>query len=58
MNKKLDCLVAGETNVDLMIGASVSLEPGKEKLADDIRLVLGGSSSITAFNLAALGTKV
>lgn len=58
MNKKLDCLVAGETNVDLMIGASVSLAPGKEKLANDIRLVLGGSSSITAFNLAALGTKV
>lgn len=58
MNKKLDCLVAGETNVDLMIGSSVSLEPGKEKLADDIRLVLGGSSSITAFNLAALGAKV
>jgi sugar/nucleoside kinase (ribokinase family) len=58
MNKKLDCLVAGEANVDLLIGASISLEPGKEKLANDIRLVLGGSSSITAFNLAALGTKV
>jgi sugar/nucleoside kinase (ribokinase family) len=58
MNKKLDCLVVGETNVDLMIGASVTLEPGKEKLATNISLVLGGSSSITAFNLAALGTKV
>jgi sugar/nucleoside kinase (ribokinase family) len=58
MNKKLDCLVVGETNVDMIIGASVRLEPGKEKLANDIRLVLGGSSSITAFNLAALGAKV
>jgi sugar/nucleoside kinase (ribokinase family) len=58
MNKRLDCLAMGEANVDLLIGASVSLEAGKEKLAHDIRLVLGGSSSITAFNLAALGTKV
>jgi sugar/nucleoside kinase (ribokinase family) len=58
MNRQLDCLVMGETNVDLMIAASVRLEPGKEKLANDIRLVLGGSSSITAFNLASLGTKV
>lgn len=54
----IDCLVAGEANVDLLIDTLAELEPGKEKLAQDMNLVLGGSSAITAFNLAKLGTHV
>lgn len=53
-----DCLVAGDTNVDLLVEGAAALEPGTEKLASDCNLVLGGSSSITAFNLSRLGTKV
>jgi sugar/nucleoside kinase (ribokinase family) len=56
--KRVDCFVAGEANVDLMVQTTVSLEPGKEKLAENVQLTLGGSSSITAFNLARLGAKV
>ncbi|HEY7304992.1 MAG TPA: carbohydrate kinase family protein [Bryobacteraceae bacterium] len=55
---KLDCLVAGEANIDLMIQSTDVLEPGKEKLAQNFGLALGGSSAITAFNLASFRTKV
>lgn len=55
---KLDCLVAGEANIDLMVQSIDVLEPGKEKLAQHLELALGGSSAITAFNLASFGTKV
>ena len=55
---KFDCLVVGEANVDLMIDSVVPLEFGKEKLATRMDLVLGGSSSITAYNLASMGAKV
>lgn len=53
-----DCLVAGEANVDLLMESAAALEPGKEKLAESCRLVLGGSSAVTAHNLARLGAQV
>lgn len=57
-DRPLDCLVAGEANADLLIDGISRLEFEKEKLAKGMRLVLGGSSSIFAFNLARLGAKV
>lgn len=56
--RDLDCLVAGEANVDLLVEGVVELEMDKEKLATRADLLLGGSSSITAFNLARLGARV
>jgi len=53
-----ECIVAGEANVDLMVQTTARLEPGKEKLAENVQLALGGSSAITAFNLSSLGAKV
>ncbi|HUS04874.1 MAG TPA: sugar kinase [Bryobacteraceae bacterium] len=55
---KLDCIIAGEANVDLILNGDAPFEFGKEKLAMQMDLVVGGSSSITAFNLASLGTSV
>lgn len=55
---KLEVIVAGDVNADLILAGVPPLEAGKEKLARDMNLVLGGSSSITAFNLARLGAKV
>jgi sugar/nucleoside kinase (ribokinase family) len=57
-DRPLDCLVAGDGNADLLIDGITRLEFEKEKLAKDMKLVLGGSSSICAFNLARLGAKV
>jgi len=57
-DRPLDCLVAGEANADLLIDGIARLEFEKEKLATDMNLVLGGSSSIFAFNLSRLGAKV
>src|ERR1700682_645595 len=57
-DRPLDCLVAGDANADLLIDGIARLEFEKEKLAKSLRLVLGGSSSIFAFNLARLGAKV
>lgn len=54
----LDCIVAGEANADLLVERVERLEFDKERLVRDASLVLGGSSSITAFNLACLGAKV
>jgi sugar/nucleoside kinase (ribokinase family) len=56
--RPLDCLVAGDANADLLIEGITRLEFEKEKLASHMDLVLGGSSSIMAFNLARLGPKV
>lgn len=53
-----DCLVAGDANADLLVEGSDPLEPGVERLASDLNLVLGGSSAITAFNLSRLGARV
>jgi sugar/nucleoside kinase (ribokinase family) len=55
---KLDCLVAGDANMDLLLDGVIRLEPGKEKLAQTMELMLGGSSAITAYNLARLGARV
>jgi sugar/nucleoside kinase (ribokinase family) len=55
---KLDVIVAGEINVDLIVREAPPLELDKELLAKDMDLILGGSSSITAFNLARLGARV
>jgi sugar/nucleoside kinase (ribokinase family) len=55
---QLDVIVAGEINVDLILRGAPPPELDKELLAEDMDLVLGGSSSITAFNLARLGARV
>lgn len=57
-DKAIDCIVAGEANVDLILQDVPPLEWGKEKTFAGFELVLGGSSAITAFNLAKLGTRV
>lgn len=53
-----DCLIAGDANVDMLVDGVITLEPGTEKLASNLNLVLGGSSAITAFNLSRLGASV
>ena len=58
MEKTLDAIVAGDANVDLLLSGARQLVDGKELLIDDASLLLGGSSGITAFNLARLGAKV
>ncbi len=57
-DRALDCIVAGDACADLLIDGVARLEFDKEKLAKDMNLVLGGSSSIFAFNLARLGARV
>lgn len=54
----LDCIVAGEANVDILVDGIAQLEFEKEKLATGFGLTLGGSSAITAFNLSRLGARV
>jgi sugar/nucleoside kinase (ribokinase family) len=56
-DERLDCLVAGDANVDLIINGAPDVEYDTEKLAQGMELTLGGSSSITAYNLACLGVK-
>lgn len=56
--RTLDVVVAGEVNVDLILREVPPLELDKEKSAKDMDLILGGSSSITAFNLSRLGARV
>ncbi len=56
--RKRDILVAGDANVDLLIHGAPPLELDQEKLARGMDLTLGGSSSISAFNLASLGARV
>jgi sugar/nucleoside kinase (ribokinase family) len=53
-----EVLIAGDANVDLLLHDAPPLELDTEKLAKGMDLTLGGSSSITAFNLARLGTRV
>jgi sugar/nucleoside kinase (ribokinase family) len=55
--KKLEIIVAGDANADLILQEVPQLELDKELLAQDMDLVLGGSSTITAFNLSRLGAK-
>ena len=56
--KTLDAIVAGDANVDLLLTGAKQLVDGKELLIAGASLTLGGSSGITAFNLARLGAKV
>ena len=56
---RLDVTIAGELNLDLILyGLPEELPPERELLADRMILTLGGSSSIVAHNLAALGSRV
>jgi sugar/nucleoside kinase (ribokinase family) len=56
---RFDVTLAGETNLDIILyGLAEDLPVEQELLADDMMVTLGGSTSITAHNLAALGSKV
>lgn len=56
---RFDVTVAGELNMDLILyGLPDELPPERELLAEDLMLTLGGSSTIVAHNLAALGCRV
>src|SRR2546423_13202744 len=56
---RFDVTVAGELNLDLILyGLPEELPRERELLADRMMLTLGGSSSIVAHNLAALGSRV
>jgi len=57
--KKLDVIVVGELNVDLILnGIDGFPVVGKEILSDQMELALGSSSAICASNLSSLGLKV
>lgn len=59
MEKKLDIVVVGELNVDLILTGLHSLpELGKVKLSDDMHFTLGSASAIFASNISKLGLKV
>lgn len=58
IRRNLEIIVAGDANCDLILTDVPPLELDKEKLAGDMNLLLGGSSTITAFNLARLGARV
>lgn len=52
-------LVVGELNVDMIVSGLPTLpELGREMIASDLRVVLGGSSAICAAGLARLGAEV
>jgi sugar/nucleoside kinase (ribokinase family) len=56
---RFDVTIAGELNLDLILyGLPAELPPEREILADRMMLTLGGSSTIVAHNLAALGSRV
>jgi sugar/nucleoside kinase (ribokinase family) len=56
---RFDVTIAGELNLDLILyGLPEELPPERELLAERMMLTLGGSSTIVAHNLAALGRKV
>ena len=56
---EFDITIAGELNLDLILyGLPDDLPPEREFLADRMILTLGGSCSILAHNLAALGSRV
>jgi sugar/nucleoside kinase (ribokinase family) len=59
MLKKMDVLVVGELNVDLILsGLDSPPEINKEKIANQMELTLGSSSAIFASNISSLGLKV
>jgi sugar/nucleoside kinase (ribokinase family) len=56
---QFDVTLAGEANLDLVFyGLPRELPVERELLARDFSLLLGGSSAITASNLATLGSRV
>jgi sugar/nucleoside kinase (ribokinase family) len=59
MKKKLDVVVVGELNVDLILVGLPSLpEMGQCKLSKDVQFTLGSASAIFACNIAKLGKQV
>lgn len=59
MGKRIDVLVVGELNVDLILDRmEKSPEIGKEILAQNMTLTLGSSSAIFASNISFLGSRV
>ncbi|RJP62791.1 MAG: carbohydrate kinase family protein [Ignavibacteriales bacterium] len=57
--KRLDVVVVGELNVDLILQDIPSFpELGKEKIAGNMILTMGSASAIFASNIAKLGLKV
>jgi sugar/nucleoside kinase (ribokinase family) len=54
-----DITIAGETNLDLILyGLPEEMPTERELLGSGFKVTLGGSSSILAYNLAALGARV
>jgi sugar/nucleoside kinase (ribokinase family) len=47
-NKKLDVVVLGELNIDLVLWEVPFPENEKEKLAKDMRFTMGSSAGMTA----------
>jgi sugar/nucleoside kinase (ribokinase family) len=59
ISRRFDVTLAGDMNLDvLMYGLPEDLPPEQELLAEDMATQVGGSSAITAHNLAALGNSV
>jgi sugar/nucleoside kinase (ribokinase family) len=56
--KRLDAVVVGELNIDLVLWEVPMPEYEKEMLAKDMRFAMGSSSAITAHNLSAIGSRV
>jgi len=56
---QFDVALVGEFNLDVVLyGLPETLPPERELLASDMALLLGGSTAITANNLARLGSRV
>jgi len=54
-----DITIAGELNLDLILyGYPEEIPLERELLADDFKMIVGGSSAVVAHNLAALGARV
>jgi len=57
--RRFDITIAGETNLDLVLyGLPEQMSSERELLGSGFKVTLGGSSSILAHNLAALGSRV
>jgi sugar/nucleoside kinase (ribokinase family) len=57
-NKDFDVLVVGDLNVDLIMNKINKMpQIGEEQRADEMDLVMGGSTAIFACNIAKLGSK-
>jgi sugar/nucleoside kinase (ribokinase family) len=57
--RRFDITIAGETNLDLILyGLPEQMAMERELLGSGFKVTLGGSSSILAHNLAALGSRV